>query len=279
VGRRGFDGSPIAVEVMKLEGAVIAVTGGASGLGESTVELCVSKGAKVAVLDMNKEKGDAVVEKVGASNALFVVCNILDEKSVEDCMKAIKEKFGKLSGVVSCAGGQTLGTGLTLDKKGNPHALSPFKKTVELNILGTFLIASKAAALMAENTPEDEDGERGCIINVASVAAQDGQNGQIAYAAGKGGIVSMTLPMARDLGKRGIRVNCILPGVFDTPMTAPLKQFKPAVYKNLAETHVFPNTRLGQPVEFAQMAVAILENKFVNGESIRVDGGIRMSKL
>mmetsp|Transcript_37791 Transcript_37791/g.70511 ORF Transcript_37791/g.70511 Transcript_37791/m.70511 type:complete len:265 (-) Transcript_37791:98-892(-) len=264
---------------MKLDGAVIAVTGGASGLGESTVELCVSKGAKVAVLDMNKEKGEAVVQKVGGANAFFMECNILDETSVENCMKAVQEKFGKLSGVVSCAGGQLLGTGLTLDKKGNAHAVAPFKKTVELNILGTFLVASKAAALMAMNTPEDEDGERGCIINVASVAAQDGQNGQIAYAAGKGGILSMTLPMARDLGKRGIRVNCILPGVFETPMTAPLKQFRPAVYKNLAESAVFPNTRLGLPDEFAKMAVAILENKYMNGESIRIDGGIRMGKL
>eukprot|EP00434_Breviolum_minutum_P001431 symbB.v1.2.001260.t1/scaffold65.1/size366479/7 len=150
---------------------------------------------------------------------------------------------------------------------------------MELNIVGTFLIATKSAALIAENTPEDEEGERGCIINVASVAAQDGQNGQIAYSAGKGGIMAMTLPMARDLGMRGIRVNCILPGVFDTPMTAPLKQFRPQVYKNLAQSNVFPNNRLGLPEEFAKMAVAILENKYMNGESIRVDGGIRMGKL
>lgn len=264
---------------MKLEGAVIAVTGGASGLGEATVEACAAKGAKVAVLDMNKEKGAALVQKIGEAHAIFVECNIMDEKSVQGCLSTIKEKFGKLDGVVSCAGGQAMGTGLTVDKKGNAHVLSPFKKTVELNIVGTFIVASQAAAMMATNTPTDEGGERGCIINVASVAAQDGQNGQLAYAAGKGGIVSMTLPMARDLGKRGIRVNCILPGVFDTPMTAPMKQFKPDVYKNLAGSNVFPNTRLGLPEEFAQMAVAILENKYVNGESIRVDGGIRMGKL
>jgi len=264
---------------MKLEGAVIAVTGGASGLGEATVEACVARGCKVAVLDMNKEKGDALVQKVGAASAVFVECNIMDEKSVEACMKTVKEKFGKLDGLVSCAGGQAMGTGTTVDKKGQPHALTPFKKTVELNIIGTFNVASQAAAIMATNTPADEDGERGCIINVASVAAQDGQNGQLAYAAGKGGIVSMTLPMARDLGKRGIRVNCILPGVFDTPMTAPLKQFRPEVYKNLSQGNVFPNTRLGQAEEFAKMAIAILDNKYVNGESIRVDGGIRMGKL
>merc|ERR1712060_776563 len=157
--------------------------------------------------------------------------------------------------------------------------ITPFKKTVELNIVGTFIVASQAAALMAENTPKDEEGERGCVINVASVAAQDGQNGQVAYAAGKGGIVSMTLPMARDLGKRGIRVNTIMPGVFDSPMTAPMKQFRPEVYKNLASSNVFPNTRLGLAPEFAHMAVALLENKYMNGESIRVDGGIRMGKL
>jgi len=263
---------------MKLEGAVVAVTGGASGLGEATVEACAAKGAKVVVLDMNEEKGEALAQKIGAS-AAFMKCNILDEESVKGCMQAIKDKFGGLHGVVSCAGGQTMGTGLTIDKKGNAHNFSAFKKTVDLNIIGTFLIASQAAALMAQNTPADEEGERGCIINVASVAAEDGQNGQLAYAAGKGGIKSMTLPMARDLGKRGIRVNCILPGVFDTPMTAPLKQFKPDVYKNLAGSNVFPNTRLGQAEEFAHMAVALLENKYMNGESIRVDGGIRMGKL
>lgn len=264
---------------MKLEGAVIAVTGGASGLGAATAQLCVERGAKVAVLDMNKENGEALAQELGTEKAIFLECNILDEKSVEACMTAIKEKFGKLSGVVSCAGGQTMGCGLTVDKKGNPHQLKPFVKTMELNIVGTFLIATKSAALIAENTPEDEEGERGCIINVASVAAQDGQNGQIAYSAGKGGIMAMTLPMARDLGMRGIRVNCILPGVFDTPMTAPLKQFRPQVYKNLAQSNVFPNNRLGLPEEFAKMAVAILENKYMNGESIRVDGGIRMGKL
>ncbi|CAK9066190.1 unnamed protein product [Durusdinium trenchii] len=263
---------------MKLENAVIAVTGGASGLGAAAAELCRAKGAKVAVLDMNKEKGEAFAQSLG-DNVIFLECNILDEKSVADCMAAIKEKFGKLSGVVSCAGGQTMGTGLTVDKKGNPHPLAPFRKTVELNIIGTFLVASQSAALIAQNEPEDADGERGCIVNVASVAAEDGQNGQIAYGAGKGGIKAMTLPMARDLGKRGIRVNCILPGVFDTPMTAPLKQFRPEVYKNLAQSPIFPNTRLGAPEEFAQMAVAILENKYVNGESIRVDGGIRIGKL
>merc|ERR1712113_910057 len=181
-----------------------------------------------------------------------------------------------IDGNVNCAGGTLGGTGLTVDKNGKAHSLKAFEKTVKLNIVGTFSMATKCAAKMALNTPTDEEGERGCIINVASVAAQDGQNGQLAYAAGKGGIVSMTLPMARDLGKRGIRVYCILPGVFDTPMTAPLKQFRPEVYKNLSQGNVFPNTRLGLPEEFAHMAVAILENKYVNGESIRVDGGIRM---
>merc|ERR1739845_61964 len=131
-----------------------------------------------------------------------------------------------------------------------------------------FSVATQCAAKMALNQPVDEEGERGSIITVASVAAQDGQNGQAAYAAGKGGILAMSLPMARDLGKRGIRVNCILPGVFDTPMTAPIKQFKPKVYKNLASSNVFPNTRLGLPHEFAHVAVAMLENKYLNAEFI-----------
>jgi len=274
-----FESTAALRAAMKLEGAVIAVTGGASGLGAATAQLCTEKGAKVAVLDMNKEKGEAFVQQLGADKAIFLECNIVDEKSVVDCMAAIKEKFGKLSAVVSCAGGQMMGCGLTVDKKGQPHPLKPFVKTMELNIVGTFLIASKAAALMAENSVDDAEGERGCIINVASVAAQDGQNGQIAYSAGKGGIMAMTLPMARDLGKQGIRVNCILPGVFETPMTEPLKQFRPAVYKNLTQSNIFPNNRLGLPEEFAQMAVAILENKYMNGESIRIDAGIRMGKL
>ncbi|CAK9090758.1 unnamed protein product [Durusdinium trenchii] len=258
---------------MKLENAVIAVTGGASGLGAAAAELCRAKGAKVAVLDMNKEKGEAFAQSLG-DNVIF-----LETWTMTKGYEGLSEKFGKLSGVVSCAGGQTMGTGLTVDKKGHLTHFMRLKKTVELNIIGTFLVASQSAALIAQNEPEDADGERGCIVNVASVAAEDGQNGQIAYGAGKGGIKAMTLPMARDLGKRGIRVNCILPGVFDTPMTAPLKQFRPEVYKNLAQSPIFPNTRLGAPEEFAQMAVAILENKYVNGESIRVDGGIRMGKL
>lgn len=264
---------------MKLEGKPVAVTGGASGLGEATVLALAAKGAKVVILDMNKEKAEALLGKMGSSNACFLECNILDEGSVKNCMSAIKDRFGGLWGVVSCAGGQTMGTGLTLDKTGNAHSFSAFKKTVELNIFGTFLIAAHAAALMAENTPDDEDGERGCIINVPSVAAQEGQNGQVAYAAGKGGITSMALPMARDLGKRGIRVNNLMPGVFDTPMTVPMKQFRPKVYSGLLASNVFPNTRLGMPEEFAHMAVAILENKYVNAETIRVDGGVRMPKL
>merc|ERR1712113_1141668 len=173
-----------------------------------------------------------------------------------------------IDGNVNCAGGTLGGTGLTVDKNGKAHSLKAFEKTVKLNIVGTFSLSSKCAAKMALNTPTDEEGERGCIINVASVAAQDGQNGQAAYAAGKGGIVSMTLPMARDLGKRGIRVNCIMPGVFETPMTAPLKAFRPKVYKNLVESNVFPNSRLGQADEFASIAVAILENKYMNAVSV-----------
>merc|ERR1719221_1603618 len=228
---------------------------------------------------MNEERGNSLVNELGADHAMFVKCNILDAASVEQCVEAVFAKFGRIDGNVNCAGGTAKGVGLTVDKHGKAHNLKAFQTTVLLNIVGTFSMASQCAAKMALNQPVDDEGERGCIINVASVAAQDGQNGQTAYAAGKGGIVAMTLPMARDLGKRGIRVNTIMPGVFDTPMTAPMKQFKPEVYKNLAASNVFPNTRLGLPEEFAKMAVALLENKYVNGECIRVDGGIRMGKL
>merc|ERR1719221_142078 len=228
---------------------------------------------------MNEERGNSLVNELGADHAMFVKCNILDAASVEQCVEAVFAKFGRIDGNVNCAGGTAKGVGLTVDKHGKVHNLKAFQTTVLLNIVGTFSMASQCAAKMALNQPVDEEGERGCIINVASVAAQDGQNGQAAYAAGKGGIVAMTLPMARDLGKRGVRVNTIMPGVFETPMTEPMKVNAPKVYKNLTQANVFPNTRLGLAPEFAQMAIAIFENKYMNGESIRVDGGIRMSKL
>lgn len=264
---------------MKLDGAVIVVTGGASGLGEATCRALVAKKGKVVIVDMNEEKGNALVSVLGADNAMFVKCNILEEESVEQCVEAVIAKYGRIDGNVNCAGGAFPGTGLTVDKHGKAHSLKAFQQTVLLNIVGTFSMASQCAAKMALNQPVDEEGERGSIINVASVAAQDGQNGQAAYAAGKGGIVAMTLPMARDMGKRGIRVNTIMPGVFETPMTEPMKLNAPKVYKNLTQANVFPQTRLGLPHEFAHMAIAIMENKYMNGESIRVDGGIRMSKL
>lgn len=264
---------------MKLEGAVIVVTGGASGLGEATCLAVVAKKGKVVIVDMNEEKGNALVNVLGADNAMFVKCNILEEESVEQCVEAVIAKYGRIDGNVNCAGGTFPGTGLTVDKHGKAHSLKAFQQTVLLNIVGTFSMASQCAAKMALNQPVDEEGERGSIINVASVAAQDGQNGQAAYAAGKGGIVAMTLPMARDMGKRGIRVNTIMPGVFETPMTEPMKLNAPKVYKNLTQANVFPQTRLGLPHEFAHMAIAIMENKYMNGESIRVDGGIRMGKL
>jgi len=264
---------------MKLEGAVVVVTGGASGLGEATCRAVVEKGGKVAIFDMNESKGEALVAELGATNAVFFKCNILEEASVEQCVDGVVQKLGRIDCNVNCAGGTTKGVGLTVDKHGKAHSMKAFEDTVRLNIVGTMSVSSKCAAKMALNTPVDEEGERGAIINVASVAAQDGQNGQTAYAAGKGAIMAVTLPMARDLGKRGIRVNCILPGVFETPMTAPMKEHAPKVYKNLTSSNIFPQTRLGLAPEFAHMVVAILENKYMNGESVRVDGGIRMGKL
>jgi len=240
---------------MKLDGAVIVVTGGASGLGEATCRAVIAKGGKVAIFDMNEEKGAALAQELGTDKAMFFKCNILEESSVAQGVDAVMGKFGRIDGNVNSAGGQMKGCGLTVDKKGMSHDLNAFQQTVLLNVVGTFSVASKCAAKMALNEPTDEEGERGCIINVASVAAQDGQNGQAAYAAGKGGIVAMTLPMARDLGKRGIRVNTIMPGVFETPMTEPMKTNAPKVYKSLTSANVFPNNRLGLPHEFAHMAI------------------------
>jgi 3-hydroxyacyl-CoA dehydrogenase/3-hydroxy-2-methylbutyryl-CoA dehydrogenase len=263
---------------MKIEGAVIVVTGGASGLGEATCRAVIAGGGKAVILDMNEQKGNALAAELG-QNSLFLKCNVLKEESIDECIDQVMAKMGRIDGNVNCAGGAMPGTGLTVNKHGEAHKLEAFKNTVLLNVVGTFALTSKCAAKMALNQPVDEEGERGCIINVASVAAQDGQNGQAAYAAGKGGIVAMTLPIARDLGKRGIRVNTIMPGVFETPMTEPMKKHAPKVYKNLTSSNVFPTTRLGLPHEFSHLAIAILENKYMNGGSIRLDGGLRMSKL
>jgi NAD(P)-dependent dehydrogenase (short-subunit alcohol dehydrogenase family) len=267
---------------MKIEGKVFVVTGGASGLGEATVRALIERGGHVAVFDVGEERGLKLVDELGP-NAAFFKCDVMSEESVTAAIDGVVAKFGKINGNLNAAGGAIPGT--IVDRKGKPINMQTFEKVVRLNVLGTVSVMSKCAAKMVENEP-DENGERGCVINVASVAAFDGQNGQAAYSASKGGIVGMTLPAARDLGSRGVRFNTIAPGVFDTPpIQDPRSGMKEKdgslsrVGLSLAGQQVFPNKRFGATPEFAHMACAIFENVMMNGETVRLDAAIRMPKL
>jgi NAD(P)-dependent dehydrogenase (short-subunit alcohol dehydrogenase family) len=253
---------------MKIEGKTFFVTGGASGLGEGVVRLFTSKGANCVIADLNSKKGQALAADIG-SQAFFAKCNVTDEKSVQAAMEAGVEKFGTLHGCVNCAG--TGPPRRILSKSGRVHPLNHFSKVIEINLIGTFNVLRLAAKVASGNTPDDK-GERGVIINVASVAAIDGQIGQAAYSASKAGVCGMTLPIARDLGKWGIRICTICPGLFETPMTKPL----PKPLRASLESQVQFPKRLGYPEEFAQLCSQIVENTYLNGEVIRLDGGIRM---
>jgi NAD(P)-dependent dehydrogenase (short-subunit alcohol dehydrogenase family) len=243
------------------------VTGGASGLGEATVRKLVSLGAKAAILDRDTAKGGALADELGPG-VIFCEADVTDEGSVQS---AIQEagNLGALRIAVNCAG---VGWAQrVVDRSGSPHSLDAFRKVVEINLIGTFNVMRLAAASMASLEPDD-GGERGVIVNTASVAAYEGQIGQIAYAASKGGVVSLTLPAARDLSSSGIRVVTIAPGTFDTPMIALL----PQQATDALVSHIpFPK-RLGAPQEFADLVAHIVENPYLNGETIRLDGAIRM---
>jgi NAD(P)-dependent dehydrogenase (short-subunit alcohol dehydrogenase family) len=251
---------------MKIEHSVAVITGGASGLGLATVEKFVSLGAKVAIFDFNETLGLAVVERLGAQ-VMFVKVNVADEDSVQAAIDQTIANFGAIHICINYAG---IGNaGKTLGKKG-VLPLADFNKVLQVNLVGTFNVLRLAAEQMAKN--ELVDGERGVIINTASVAAYEGQIGQAAYSASKGGVVGMTLPIARDLASYGIRVNTIVPGLIHTPM---FDSLEPNVITALSATVLNPQ-RLGRPDEIAHTAVYIVENGYVNGECIRVDGGIRM---
>jgi 3-hydroxyacyl-CoA dehydrogenase/3-hydroxy-2-methylbutyryl-CoA dehydrogenase len=252
---------------MNLKNAVAIVTGGGSGLGEATVREFASAGAKVAILDLAVSPGAQVAESLG-DNALFVVADVASADQAADAVAKTVAKFGALHIAVNCAG---IGRAMRTITKEGPHSLDLFSKVITVNLIGTFNVTRLAAAAMAKNQP-GADGERGVIINTASVAAYDGQIGQAAYAASKGGVVSMTLPIARDLASMGIRVCTIAPGTFETPMLAGLPD--PA-RKALAAQIPFPQ-RLGKPSEYAALARHIVENEMLNGETIRLDGALRM---
>jgi 3-hydroxyacyl-CoA dehydrogenase/3-hydroxy-2-methylbutyryl-CoA dehydrogenase len=254
---------------MRIEGSVALVTGGGSGLGEATVRELVRRGARVAILDLATSPGERVAREIGADTR-FVAGDVTSEEQVGAAIDAAVATFGPLRILVGCAG---IGSALrTVEKDGTPHDLASFRRTVEVNLFGTFNAIRLAASRMIASAP-NEDGERGVIVNTASVAAFEGQIGQAAYSASKGAIVGMTLPIARDLARYGVRVCTIAPGLFDTPL---LRSLPEETRRSLGASIPFP-PRLGRPIEFAHLACQIVENPMLNGETIRLDGAIRMA--
>lgn len=253
---------------MRIQDSIALVTGGASGLGEATVRNIVKNGGKAVILDLSEERGTQLAEELG-ENALFCKTNVTNEEDVQHAIHNAIEQFGSINTVVNCAGiavaEKTVG-------RDTAHNFDRFKKVIEINLIGTFNVIRLAAAQMVNNQPNQE-GERGVIINTASVAAFDGQIGQAAYSASKGGVVGMTLPIARDLAKSGIRVMTIAPGLIETPLFASLSEQAKAAL----ETQVPFPSRLGRPSEYAQLTQSIIENVMLNGETIRLDGAIRMA--
>ncbi|MDD3936946.1 3-hydroxyacyl-CoA dehydrogenase [Rhodoferax sp.] len=250
---------------MEIAGNVFVVTGGASGLGEGTARMLASKGGKVVIADMQADKGETVAREIGGA---FVKCDVSNEADAQ-AVVACATGLGKLMGLVNCAG--IAPAEKTVGKTG-PHALALFSKCINVNLIGSFNMIRLCADAMSRNAPE-ATGERGVLISTASVAAFDGQIGQAAYSASKGGIVGMTLPIARDLARNGIRNMTIAPGIFGTPM---LFSFPQEVQDALAAGVPFPS-RLGTPQDYAKLAVHIFENDMLNGEVIRLDGAIRLA--
>ena len=254
---------------MKIQGSTFLVTGGSSGLGAATARRLVGAGGNVIIADLNSEAGEALVAELGDS-AKFVKTNVASPEDVQGAVDTAVSTFGALHGTINCAG-IAIASKL-LGRDGSPHDLDAFSKVIQVNLIGTFNVIRLAAAVMAAAEP-NAAGERGVIINTASVAAFDGQMGQAAYSASKGGVVGMTLPIARDLSRSGIRVMTIAPGIFETPMLGELPEEAQA---SLGAQVPFP-PRLGRPGEYAALACHIVENQMLNGETIRLDGAIRMA--
>ena len=253
---------------MELNGTTAIVTGGASGLGEATVKTLAGAGAHVIVADLNEDLGKQVATEVGGQ---FVRTNVADEDSVAEMVAAAQAAGGPLRVAVNCAG---IGyAARTVNRDGSPHDLAGFTKVITVNLTGTFNVLRIAAAAMAKTEPADADGQRGVIINTASVAGIEGQTGQVAYAASKGGIIGMTVPAARDLAAIGARVNTIAPGIIDTPIYGTGEASEAFKIKLIAPV-AFPK-RLGKASEFAQLVRALIENDYMNAEVVRFDGGIR----
>lgn len=252
---------------MELEGRVFLVTGGGSGLGAATVRRLVQEGARVVIADLDSERGQSLAADL-EGHSFFHLTDVRDEAAVEAAIVLAVERFGQLDGAVCCAG---IGWAEKTVGRESVHALASFRRVIEVNLLGTFNVARLAAAQMARQAPL-ATGERGVIVCTASIAAYDGQMGQVAYAASKGGVVGMTLPLARDLARLGIRVMTVAPGLFETPLLAGLPE---EVRTSLGREVPFPS-RLGHPEEFASLVVQIAENAMLNGSVIRLDGALRM---
>jgi len=253
---------------MQIQDVRAIVTGGASGLGLATAEMIVRGGGKVALFDVNEQTGVAAAQSLGGG-ASFHRVDVTSEAAVSDAVKAAAAAMGGLTAAVNCAG---IGTPRRFVGKDGPMPGDFFRKVIEINLVGSFLVAVQAAVQMQQNAP-NAAGERGVIVLTASVAAYDGQVGQVAYSASKGGLVGMTLPMARDLSSSGIRVMTIAPGIFETPLLAALPEDAKA---SLGKQVPFP-PRLGQPAEYAQFVRQVFENTMLNGETVRLDGAIRMA--
>jgi NAD(P)-dependent dehydrogenase (short-subunit alcohol dehydrogenase family) len=253
---------------MQINNKVFLITGGGSGLGAATARVLVGAGGKVVLADVNAAQGEATASSLGAG-ARFAKTDVTSEADVKAAIEAAVKTFGGLHGAINCAG---IGTPAKVIGKEGPHSLEAFARVININLIGTFNVIRLAAAAMAEQAP-DENGERGVIVNTSSVASYEGQIGQAAYSASKGGINAMTLPIARELARSGIRVVTIAPGLFDTPMMAGLPE---AARVSLGQQVPFPS-RLGHPEEYAALAKHVVENIMINGAVLRLDGAIRMA--
>jgi len=253
---------------MQTSGSTFIVTGGASGLGAATARMLVQAGGKVILADVNDAQGNELAKELGA-NARFVRTDVTDEASAKAAVAAAQSAFGGLHGLINCAG---IAIGERIVGKEAPHALASFVRTININLIGSFNLTRLAADVMSRNAP-NAAGERGVIVYTASVAAFDGQIGQAAYSASKAGLVGMTLPIARELARHGIRVMTIAPGLFETPMMAGMSA---EVQESLGRMVPFP-PRLGRPAEYASLVGEIIRNEMLNGETIRLDGAIRLA--
>lgn len=253
---------------MKIENSVFVVTGGGSGLGAATARMLAAAGGKVVLADVNREGGEALAKELGA-NVLFAQTDVTSEESAKAAIERAVGEFGGLNGLVNCAG---IAPAEKVVGREAPHRLETFARTINVNLIGSFNMMRLAADVMSKAAPNDE-GERGVIVSTASVAAYDGQIGQAAYAASKAGVVGLTLPVARELARFGIRVMTIAPGIMETPMLMGMPQ---EVQDSLGKTVPFPS-RMGRPSEYAALVRHIVENAYLNGETIRLDGAIRMT--